>query len=208
MKIPEGYEKYRVEVHNEVISNGTHVLLLLKAIYGLVQAAQQWWKKFKEAMSGCGYYPSKSDPCLFIKAATGDEPMSFVIIYVDDGGIIGTPKAIKDVIEALSKSFKVKSMGELKHFVGCHIIETPDGDAVWIHQPKLLTNLRLHFKDLIKDTTRIYKTPSAPKTLIVRPKPDDPTIEPYRQKQFRMGVGMLLYLVKHSRPDISNSVRE
>jgi hypothetical protein len=31
---------------------------------------------------------------------------------------------------------------------------------------------------------------------------------PERQKQFRMGVGMLLYLVQHSRPDISNLVRE
>jgi hypothetical protein len=33
-------------------------------------------------------------------------------------------------------------------------------------------------------------------------------ILPERQKTFRMGVGMLLYLVKHSRPDISNSIRE
>jgi hypothetical protein len=29
-----------------------------------------------------------------------------------------------------------------------------------------------------------------------------------QQKEFRSGVGMLLYLVKHSRPDISNAVRE
>jgi hypothetical protein len=40
--------------------------------------------------------------------------MTFVIIYVDDGGIIGTPEAIKLVNEALYKSFKVKTMGEMK----------------------------------------------------------------------------------------------
>ena len=28
------------------------------------------------------------------------------------------------------------------------------------------------------------------------------------QKIFRSGVGMLLFLVKHSRPDIANGVRE
>jgi hypothetical protein len=28
------------------------------------------------------------------------------------------------------------------------------------------------------------------------------------QRDFRSGVGMLLYLVKHSRPDLSNAVRE
>ena len=29
-----------------------------------------------------------------------------------------------------------------------------------------------------------------------------------RHKIYRSGVGMLLYLVKHSRPDIANGVRE
>jgi hypothetical protein len=33
-------------------------------------------------------------------------------------------------------------------------------------------------------------------------------VTPEKQKQLRMGVGMLLYWVKHSLPDISNSVRE
>jgi hypothetical protein len=44
--------------------------------------------------------------------------------------------------------------------------------------------------------------------LIICPKDGDPLISPEHQKQFRMGDGMLLYLVKHSRRDISNSVRE
>jgi hypothetical protein len=37
---------------------------------------------------------------------------------VDDGGIIGTPDAIKEVITALGKSFKVKTMGEMDNLVG------------------------------------------------------------------------------------------
>jgi hypothetical protein len=50
----------------------------------------------------------KADPCLFIKKDNGDEPLSFVVIYVDDGGIIGTPEAMKKVIESLSKRPWVK----------------------------------------------------------------------------------------------------
>jgi hypothetical protein len=49
-------------------------------------AARQWWKKSMEVMAACNYYPSKSDPCLFIKKAENDDPLSFVIIYVNDGG--------------------------------------------------------------------------------------------------------------------------
>jgi hypothetical protein len=40
--------------------------------------------------------------------------------------------------------------------------------------------------------------------LTIRPKDGDPMIS----KQFRMGVGKFLNFVKHSCPDISNSVRE
>jgi Reverse transcriptase (RNA-dependent DNA polymerase) len=100
---------------------------LKKAIYGLVQATRQWWKKFKEAMAGCNYFTSKSDPCLLIKKANGDETLVFVIIYVDDGGIIVTREAIKEVIEVLSQSFKVKTMVEMSKFVGWHIIDKEFG---------------------------------------------------------------------------------
>jgi hypothetical protein len=36
----------------------------------------------------------------------------------------------------------------------------------------------------------------------------DPLLTPEQQTKYRSGVGMILYLVKHSRPDISNAVRE
>jgi Reverse transcriptase (RNA-dependent DNA polymerase) len=162
MRIPEGYVRYMLEVHNKKIDPSTHVLLLKKAIYGLVQGSRQWWKKFKEAMAGCNYFPSIADPCLFIKKANGDEPLSFVIIFVDDGGIIETPETIKEGIEALSKSFKVNTMGEMSKFVGCHIMDTTDKEGVWIHQPKQLKNLKENFKDLIEESARGFKTPSAP----------------------------------------------
>jgi hypothetical protein len=132
-------------------------------------------------MATCDNYPSKSDPCLFIKKAADGEPISFVIIYADDGGIIGTPAAIKEVISALGKVFKVKTMGEMEKFGGCHIIDTIDKDDVWIHQPKLLNNLKENFKNILGDTNRIYTTPSAPKTLIIRPKEGDPLVTPKRQ---------------------------
>jgi hypothetical protein len=51
-----------------------------------------------------------------------------------------------------------------------------------------------------------YKTPGTPGGSILR-NPTS-TIDARKQKIYRSGVGMLLYLVKHSRPDIANAVRE
>jgi hypothetical protein len=99
-------------------------------------------------------------------------------------------------------------MGEMSKFVGCYIMDTTDIEGVWIHQPKRLKNLNENFMDLIEESARVCKTPSAPKSLIIGPEDGDPLISPEKQRQFRMGVGMLLYLVKDSRPDISNSVSE
>jgi hypothetical protein len=42
----------------------------------------------------------------------------------------------------------------------------------------------------------------------VRPKEGDLLVAEEQQELYRSGVGMLLYLVKHSRPDIVNAVQE
>ena len=55
---------------------------------------------------------------------------------------------------------------------------------------------------------KVYKTPGTPGKSITRPKEDDVTLPEEKQFTFQSGTGMLLYLVKHSRPDISNAVRE
>jgi hypothetical protein len=181
---------------------------LKKALYGLVQAARQWWKKFKAVMRNIGYNPSEIDPCLFINNKK-DGTKAFVIIYVDDGAIFGTPKDITRTLNALGNSFKVKDLESLKHFVGCHIIEsTQSSDKLYIHQPKLIKHLEADFGNLIKQTSKFYKTPAGPKTVIMRPESGDPLISKTDQTTYRSGVGMLLYLVKHSRPEMSNAVRE
>ena len=44
--------------------------------------------------------------------------------------------------------------------------------------------------------------------VILRPHEEDEKLSEKEQTEYRSGVGMLLYLLKHSRPDLSNSVRE
>ena len=81
-------------------------------------------------MELCDYYPSKSDPCLFIREEAEGTPLSFVIIYVDDGGIIGTPQASEEVIQSLSH-LRLKLWGRWNTLYGAtslkHQIETLSG---------------------------------------------------------------------------------
>jgi hypothetical protein len=102
---------------------------------------------------------------------------------------------------------KSKYLGKLEHFVGCHVIESEQKDMIRIHQPKLIKNMKLHFGKLIT-TQRMFATPASPRTLVIRPEKGDVLISKENQGIFRSGVGMLLYLVKHSRPDIANATRE
>ena len=207
MVFPEGYERFLKEVMGQDFSAEDHCLLLEKALYGLVQAARQWWKKMTQVMNGLGFHPSAADPCLFVKNPEKNAPPAFVMLYVDDGGIIGTPEIIKEVLEKLSKEFQVKELGEMKHFVGCHIIENKSRDTIWINQPKLIKNLEENFRSLIT-SEKVYKTPASPRFIVIRPMKDDPVLSLDRQQKYRSGVGMLMYLVKHSRPDIANATRE
>jgi hypothetical protein len=53
-----------------------------------------------------------------------------------------------------------------------------------------------------------YKTPGTPGLKILKPGEDDPLISDDMQSRYRTGVGQVMYLIKHSRPDLMSAVRE
>jgi Reverse transcriptase (RNA-dependent DNA polymerase) len=154
-----------------------------------VQAARQWRKKFKSTIMAMGYQPSQADPCLFFK--NNGKSISFILIYVDDGGIFGKEEEIKYVLTELAKTFKVKDLGKLENFIGCRLIDNQSKDTIWIHQPKLLKHLKQAFGDMVKDV-REYTTPAAPKTSIMRPQEGDLLFSAERQKTFLIWCGYAL----------------
>ena len=55
---------------------------------------------------------------------------------------------------------------------------------------------------------RNYKTAGTPGFRTIHPSNDSEKISISDQSLYLSGIGMLLYLVKHSRPDIANATRE
>jgi hypothetical protein len=58
MKVPQGFEKFYPK---------NVALLLLRTIYGLVQAALAFWGETVAAFGYMNYVRSKADPCLHFK---------------------------------------------------------------------------------------------------------------------------------------------
>ena len=90
-------------------------------------------------------------------------------------------------------------------YVGCKVIRK--NRELHMHQPEIMYKLKKEFGDDVKEICK-YRTPAAPGFAVQRPTADDSLISAEMQKRFRMAVGLLLFLVKFSMPDISNSVRE
>jgi hypothetical protein len=74
-------------------------------------------------------------------------------------------------------------------------------------QPHMIKKILKTFGESVAKMPK-YRTPGTPGVGLERPKEDESVISAEDQSLYRSGVGMLLYLIKHSRPDIANAVRE
>ena len=201
MDLPEGLNV--IEGIDE--NNDDDCVILDKCIYGTVQSARQWAKKFKQTLKKLNFNVSLLDPCLMSR--TDEHGMTILCIYVDDVLIIGNQEAIDETIKDIEKEFDIRKEGKLNDYLGCIIEFSDDNTSGTIHQPHILKKLEKKFVNHVK-RIRKYETPSAPGSHLLRPKDNDLKLNNIEQAMYRSGIGMLLYLTKHTRPDIANAVRE
>ena len=181
------------------------ILILDKTIYGLVQAAKAFYTKLCQILKEIGFTGGYADPCLFSRKT--ERGVVHMALYVDDCYCCGDMEEIDQVIKELKeKGLSLKVEKNMTDYLSCHIEFSPNKDKAWIGQPHLVHKIKEKFGDKVKKLQK-YKTPGTPHVGLVRAKPEDPEVTPEEHKEYRSGVGMLLYLVKHSRPDIANATR-
>jgi hypothetical protein len=181
-------------------------LLLEKTIYGLVQSARMYYLKYKEILSKMGFKACPSDPCLFMRE--NQDGVCFILCYVDDNLTVGTPKAIKAVVEEIKQyGLSVTVENELSDYLSCEIVLSKDRSKAWLGQPHMIKKIKKTFGDAVKGLP-VYKTPGTPGQGLILEKNEEDKVSKEKQSLYRTGVGMLLYLIKHSRPELSNPVRE
>ena len=193
MEVPPGYEK-----------EDDDVMKLLKSVYGLAQAARQYYKRFIKALKKIGFVGGVADPCLFMRE--NEKGIVYIAIWVDDSLMVGNKQAIDSTIDELKKEgFILKIEGTLDDYLSCEITFDDKVEKAWIHQPHLIKKLKQKFGKIVDDV-RVPKTPATPGMILF--KENGKMLNEEDHKLYRSGVGMLLYLVKHTRPDIANAVRE
>jgi hypothetical protein len=135
----------------------------------------------------------------------------YIALYIDDCYCVGHEAAIDDTIKRIIASgFKVKVENSLADYLSCNILFDKDKTKAWLGEPRLIKKLEKKLGDAVASLQK-YRTPGTPGQGIIRPKKDkqsEPLVSPEDQVLYRSGMGMLLYLVKHSRPDIANLIRE
>eukprot|EP00957_Ditylum_brightwellii_P076377 5805022-Ditylum_brightwellii.AAC.1 len=127
MEVPQGFEAYYPP----------HVLLLLlRIIYGLKQAAIQFWRELLNAMKHMKFQRNKADPCLYYKWVG-----SFLILWVswvDDCLVAGLPKLVKNAKTEMTGLFECKELGEMEEYIGYKVERDLQLCTIKLMQPALL----------------------------------------------------------------------
>ena len=189
MEIPQGFDRFYSK---------EDILLLERTLYGLKQAANSFWMELVECLVDMGFRRSSGDPCLYHK--TNSSGHILIISWIDDLLIVGSETDIAVTKEQLKKRFDCDDIGPLKEYVGCKIERT--SDRIKITQPVLIQS----FEDEFDIENSAPSTPAEPGQVLL--KATTGLLSPQQQHKYRSGVGKLLHLMRWSRPDVLNSVRE
>jgi len=136
-----------------------------------------------------------------------EEGLCIILMYVDDNLIVGSRKAIDKATKEIKAIFSVMVSPIATVYLGCEINVAENYSCEWIGQPDLYKNSEKKFGNMLKGQ-RVTETPSTLGFHVVHSIPEAVFISDHDKKLYRSGVGMLLFLVKHTRPDLSNSTRE
>ncbi|GJW39705.1 putative RNA-directed DNA polymerase [Tanacetum coccineum] len=171
------------------------VCRLVKSLYGLKQAPKQWHQKFDHTMLESGFKINECDKCVYVK----DTSSGYVILclYVDDMLIVGSnDKMIKSTKDMLKSKFDMKDMGLADVILGIKIIRTQNG----------LVLSQAHYVDKILNTHNAGDSGQARTPIDTSMHLSKNRGLGVAQLEYSRIIGMLMYLMTGTRPDLAYAV--
>jgi hypothetical protein len=182
MRLPPGFEKY-----------GT-ALKLRKALYGLRRSPLLWQQDLTQTLRDLGFKTIPEEPCVMLRDG------AIVFFFVDD--LIWAYRKEKvamarEAMESLQQKYNMTVLGELKWFLGIHIIRNRAKRTIWLTQDAYIDKIAHQYGVDLK--TKIPETPMAKEELLPATcQADRRSIEKYLKK-----VGSILFTTISTRPDVA-----
>jgi hypothetical protein len=169
---------------------------LVKSIYGLKQAAHDWWKELMMTLLEIGYEKLNFADCVYVKRNNEGKLISILTHHVDDIPIFADEEHYKATIEGLKKHYDIKTTNDPKLILGMNLV---------VRDQSVLVNHKAYIERVLQqfdlDGANTLATPG----LNVPSVPDSATWDPIEGKAFpyREIVGKINWIANSTRPDIA-----
>lgn len=194
MKIPQGLN---LKNHNM----DEYFLKILRNIYGQVQAGKVWHEYLIGKLMSIGFTQCQWESCILIRGQL------IYILYIDDSIIIAPE--LRDIEECIQEikntNLKLTDEGIVSEFLGVKI-ERRGKDTILFSQPTLIKTILQELRLLNNQTTSTPKDIPMKSSKILSRHPTSKDFD--GNFHYRRLIGMLNYLERCSRPDISYAVHQ
>jgi len=217
MQLPDGYEDASACRAGSIGAEGARdarhlrdsgpVCLLRKALYGLKQAGREWNITLDSFVRSLHFTRCVSDACVYVRRSRTGR-LIILSVYVDD---IPSAYAQEDsaewteVKDAFHARFSITFLGTADWLLNMRISRDRTRKLLFLDQKAYTDTMLEEFR---MDEGKAASTPSAQESLtgpLARAEsPGDQSA--MSSVPYRRAVGLLLYLVNTSRPDIAHAV--
>jgi hypothetical protein len=175
--------------------DGTMLMLVQKAWYGLVESSALWYKEIRGFLEGLDYVVHPSDMGIFQKKL-GDDTIT-ICLWVDDFLGYSTNKAL---IEELKKKVTARfgdarfDDGKILNYIGMTITQPKNG--------MVMVNQTEYIKKIVTESG-VTKTSQSPNHFELMKRKDKDKAKPISDtKRYLSLVMSAMYLAKRTRPEI------
>lgn len=173
------------------------VLELQQSLYGLKQAAREWYLLCSAELEKMGFKPLPSEPCVFRNCDTG----VLVGIYVDD--LVIAAKKLKDIKEFkrdFAGRFSIKDLGEIKKILGIRITRDRKRRTIYLDQTAYLMQMLRQYNMDHGATSPATRLPMAKAADLMQAQDND---ELTAKGEYQKRIGSVMFPMVYTRPDIA-----
>ncbi|GAX17144.1 hypothetical protein FisN_UnNu082, partial [Fistulifera solaris] len=180
-----------------------YVILLDRAMYGLVQSPRQYYLLYGSELEKLGLKQCAADPCVWYKEENG-ETVLIIVVYVDDCIVAGPKEQVEWFKTQIKKRFNIAELGPIKKHLGVWYERKCDAAGEYYE-----VRMDDYKKAIVKDWKALYgelkveKTPGYPNESLVKSEDEPIDLEVYRKF-----LGRIMWMVRKVAPECSNATRE